>query len=78
VVERSLESVYKIINGFEKLFFKYIFAADAIISHSNTQTMNLRAPIHFSIATSSLKPYTLAGFEPRSSVPESDAWTSKM
>jgi hypothetical protein len=47
--------------------------ANAFIFHLNTQTMHLKSRIHHSISMFSLKPYTLAGFEPRSSVPEADA-----
>jgi hypothetical protein len=35
--------------------------------------MHITSIVHNSIAVTSLKPYTLAGFEPGCSVPEADA-----
>jgi hypothetical protein len=47
--------------------------ANAFISQVSTQVMLIKSITHNSIAMFSLKPYTLAGFEPGSSVPEADA-----
>jgi hypothetical protein len=47
--------------------------ANAFIYHLNTQTMHIKSIMHSSIAMISLKPNTLAGFEPRPSVLEADA-----
>jgi hypothetical protein len=48
----------------------FLFVANAFVSHSSTQTMHIKSIIHNRIAMFYLKPYALAGFEPRSSVPE--------
>jgi hypothetical protein len=42
----------------------------------NTQKCKLQLFLHSSIAMFPLQPYTLAGFEPGSSVPEADAMST--
>jgi hypothetical protein len=43
---------------------------------THKQCIPIKSIIHNSIAMTSRKPYTLAGFEPRSSVPEADAMST--
>jgi hypothetical protein len=54
------------------MVLKNIFWSMPLILFLNTQTMHIRKIIHNSIAMFSQKPYTLAGIEPGSSVPEGD------
>jgi hypothetical protein len=59
-----------------KRFFKNIFGPKPLLHFFYTQTMHIK-PIKFnSYDISPYKPYTLAGFEPGSSVPEADAMSS--
>jgi hypothetical protein len=56
--------------------FNYFFLGVAnafTYSQVYTQTKHIRSIIHNSIAMNPLKPYTLTGFGPGSSVPEADA-----
>jgi hypothetical protein len=58
---------------FAKLNF---FVPMPFILFFNTQTMHIESKTHNSIAMFFLKPYTLAGFEPGSAVPEADAMST--
>jgi hypothetical protein len=61
-------------------FLKYFSASafNSLFQQTNKQTTHVKSIVHNSITLTSKKPYTLAGFEPGSSVPDADAMSTRL
>jgi hypothetical protein len=55
------------------LILFYLWAMPSFLTNVNAHTMRIKSLMYSSIPVISLKPYTLAGFEPGPPVPKVDA-----